>query len=180
MFKAMIASLMLSGLVSAAGLKIGDQIESHSLTGNIRVSCQDSRDSRTVYVRCSDSYLLPSIRSKFVADADADKVVLSYKDRKGKNKRKSSKFKNGESTRSFNLWIWSLTQRPMLKNGENIINYKLTKKGEDVDNGEFIVNVEPQPIRSCPYDSFFSSNMNDCVDAGYVCARYFQRHNYCR
>lgn len=180
MFKVIIATFLFMGSLSAASLKIGDKLEAHSLRGDIRIICTGDTNRGSISVRCSDSYLLPSMRSKFTADVDADKVKLTFINSKGKKKSKSSRFKNGESKRRFNLWMWSLTQRPMLKTGMNNISYTLSKKGEIVDTGEFSVNVEQQPLRTCAYDTYYSSGSADCNNPSLVCDRYFRDHNYCR
>ena len=181
MFKAIIATLLLSGAVHSAGLKAGNEFESTRLLGDIRVRCGTGSDSRTVNLRCDEDILAPTYYSKFVAqNSEADKVKISYIDSRGKKRSKSSRFKNGESSRSFNLWVWSLTQRPLLDIGENQISYKLTKKGKEVGSGQFTVNVEEMPARDCGYGNYYYSNVNSCNSYIDLCRNHFRRYNYCR
>lgn len=178
-----VALLLLSLTTNAqTGLKVGDRLENHRLQGQIRISCHERGESDYAYVNCTDSYLSPSIRSKFVFDSgvEADKVKLTYTNSSGKTKSKSSKIKGNESKENFNLWIWTLTQRPLLKVGENTINYKLENDGKTVETGSFDVLVEQLPVRTCGYRSYTSSRLSDCRNASYVCAQYFRAQNDCQ
>ncbi len=177
-----VALLLLSISAQAeTGLKIGNKLENHRVQGQIRVSCYERGQSDYAYVNCSQSYLSPSIRSKFIYDSgiEADKVKLTYTNSSGKTKTKSSRIKGSESTENFNLWIWTLTQRPLLKAGENTIDYKLSNDGDTVETGSFDVLVESLPVRSCGYRSYRSSRLSDCKNANNVCAQYFRDMNYC-
>jgi hypothetical protein len=166
----------------ATGFSAGSEFKNHRIQGPITVRCNDGRESRISQVTCRASYLSPTMRSKFSYDSGvaADKVKITYTNSRGKNKTKSSKVKQAESTRSFNLWIRTLTQRPLLKSGQNELSYKLYKKGSVVESGEFTVNVETQPVRYCPYRSYYSSSINDCTNSMYICDRYFREHNDCQ
>ena len=178
------AALLLLSLSTfgQTGLKQGDKFENHRIQGQIRVSCFERGQSDYAYVNCSDSYLTPSIRSKFTFDSgvNADKVKLTYVNSSGKTKTKSSKIKGSESRENFNLWIWTLTQRPLLKSGENTIKYTLTNSGSTVESGEFDVLVESLPVRTCGYRSYTSSRLSDCRNASNVCAQYFRQMNDCQ
>ncbi|PIK15598.1 hypothetical protein [Halobacteriovorax sp. JY17] len=178
------AALLLLSLSSVAhtGLKAGEKFENHRIQGQIRVSCYERGQSDYAYVNCTDSYLTPSIRSTFTFDSgvEADKVELKYVNSSGKTKTKSSKIKGNESRENFNLWIWTLTQRPLLKSGENTIEYKLTNSGDTVETGSFDVLVETQAIRTCGYRSYTSSRLSDCTNASNVCAQYFREMNDCQ
>ncbi|WP_372652687.1 hypothetical protein [Halobacteriovorax sp.] len=177
-----VALLLLSFSAQAqTGLKVGDRLENHRLRGQIHLTCYERGERASVYVNCSDSYLTPSIRSKFTYDSgiEADKVTLTYTNTSGKTKTKSSKIKGNESRENFNLWIWTLTQRPLLKAGENTIDYKLTNDGSTVETGSFDVLVETQAVRTCGYRSYRSSRLSDCRNASYVCGQYFRDMNYC-
>jgi hypothetical protein len=166
---------------ATTGLKIGNNLENHRIQGQITITCNDGRNSQRRFVTCRDNYLSPSMRSKFVYDSEleADKVEISYINSRGKTKSKSSKVRRNESKSSFNLWIRSLTQRPMLKSGENILHYKLINNKNVVETGEFTVNVETQDIRTCSYRSYYSSSASDCDNPSMVCGRYFREQNDC-
>lgn len=184
--KAILGLLLLLGLSStsyaATGLEGGDLYLNHRLEGRITLTCSQGGEHDTAYVNCRDSYLSPSMRAKFVYDSgvDADKVKLSYTNSRGKIKTKSSSIKNNASKRNFNLWIGSLTQRPLLRSGINTLTYKLLKKGNTVETGSFDVRVERQPVRTCDYRSYHSSSMSDCRNPSMVCARYFRNQNDCQ
>lgn len=179
--KLIIALCLLSPAVAHTGLKAGSEFTNHRVQGPISVRCSDRGETRHANFTCRGSYLSPSIRSTFVYDSEiqADKVKISFTNSRGKNKSKSSKMKNFESKRSFNLWIRSLTQRPLLKSGENDLAYKLYRDGNVVETGEFSVTVESAPVRSCPYRSYYSNSLNDCTGSTTVCDRYFRDHNNC-
>ena len=180
MFKAILATLLICTASQAAGLKAGNNFESTRLLGDIRVRCGHGSESKVVNLRCDEDILAPTYYSKFVTQADADKVKLTYIDSRGKKRSKSSRIKDGQSKRSFNLWIWTLTQRPLLDIGENIISYKLTKKGKNVDSGDFTVNVDEMPARDCGYGNYYYSSVNACDSYTNLCRTHFQRNNYCR
>ncbi|OUR97328.1 hypothetical protein A9Q84_13470 [Halobacteriovorax marinus] len=171
-----------SNVYAATGLAGGDVYLNHRIEGNITITCSNGSERDTAYVTCRSSYLSPSSRSKFVYDSgvDADKVEISYTNSRGKIKTKSSKLRSTTSKKSFNLWIRSLTQRPLLKAGNNALAYKLTKKGNVVERGLFDVRVDRQPVRYCSYRSFYSSSMSDCRSASLVCDRYFRQQNDCQ
>ncbi|ATH07800.1 hypothetical protein BIY24_07515 [Halobacteriovorax marinus] len=168
-------------VLAHTGLKEGERFENHRIQGQIRISCHERGQSDFAYVNCRDSYLTPSIRSKFTFDSgvNADKVKLTYTNSDGKTKTKSSRIKGNESRENFNLWIWTLTQRPLLKSGENTIEYKLTNNGSEVESGSFDVLVETLPVRTCGYRSYTSSRLSDCRNASMVCAQYFRQMNDC-
>ncbi|WP_127716068.1 hypothetical protein [Halobacteriovorax sp. HLS] len=181
-FKLAVAFSLLFSVAAETGLSAGDQFLNHRLEGNITILCSDRGQTDRVYVTCRDSYLTPSMRSKFVYDSDvqADKLELTYTNSRGRSKTKSSNVKDKESSRNFNLWIGSLTQRPLLKPGHNELSYKLLKGKNVTEQGTFTVNVDPQPVRYCPYRSYYSSSASDCRNASLVCGRYFREHNDCQ
>jgi len=186
MIKGMIAVLFLISSVQVfaeTGFKSGNNFTANAISGSFTVYCSRGSERNTAHGTCQGSYLDPSNYAKFSFDGavDADKVTLVATNSKGKKRKKSSRFnkKVSESKRSFNLWIWSLTQRPMLSLGENTVAYSLTKKGRVVESGSFEVNVNSAPSRTCRYATFYSSNMDDCRFTSNVCGRYFREQNYC-
>ncbi|EQC43703.1 hypothetical protein [Bacteriovorax sp. Seq25_V] len=181
MLKVLLLSTLLSASVFSAGLEKGDEFQAHYVSGNVSVTCFTAEGTKHANFRCTDSYLTPSMGSKFVTDevVDADKVTLTYVDSRGKKKSKSSSFKGTSSKSNFNLWIWTLTQRPMLQVGENEIEYKLTKKKSEVMSGAFNVVVNAQQPRTCSYRSYTSSLASDCEAGSNICSRYFRDQNDC-
>ena len=125
---------------SAAGLAGGDTYESHTVRGDISVTCFTNEGTTRARFSCGSSYLAPGNFDYFVTDSevDADKVKLYYKNSRGKTKSKSSKWKGTRSKSRFNLWVWSLTQRPMLNDGENNISYNFSSGG---GGGGRVINI---------------------------------------
>lgn len=182
MLKALFISSLLTASVFSAGFEKGDEFQAHYISGDVSVTCFTPGGTSHANFRCTDSYLTPGMFSKFVTDeaVNADKVTLSYVDSKGRRKSKSSSFKGNSSKSNFNLWIWSLTQRPMLQVGENEIEYKLTNKKSEVQSGSFNVNVSAQAPRYCSYRSYSSSFAADCENGSNICSRYFRDQNDCQ
>lgn len=179
---ALIMSLLFSiNTYSSVGFKSGNDFKAHSLRGSFNLTCSSGSERRSVLRRCGAYFLSPSNRAKFITDSgvDAKKVTLRRVNSKGKIIKKKSKFKpsTGESKKSFNLWLRSLTQRPLLTYGENIISYELT--GNEVEKGEFIVNVEKMATKTCRHDSYRVYNMSYCSDPNGYCSQYFRDHNFC-
>lgn len=164
---------------SNAGLKAGARFEENNLRGTVTMYCP----TRTQIVNCNAAYLSPSTYSKFIYNGATDATDVEL-NRDGARSVKKSRFNSEtlESKKSFNLWVGSLLQRPLLKRGVNVINYTL--KGEDkevVERGQFEVLVEQSPTRLCPWDTYRSFNDNDCRSGGqHICNAYFQRHRLCR
>ena len=166
---------------SSVGFKTGNDFKAHSLRGSFNLTCSSGRERKRVVRNCGAYFLSPANRTKFVTDSgiDANKVVLKRVNSKGKTIKKKSKFnsRTGESKSNFNLWIKTLTQRPLLAYGENVISYELT--GNESERGEFIVNVEKMPTKTCRYRSYHVFNMRYCNDAYGYCSEYFREQNFC-
>jgi len=182
--KAFLAITLVSSQVFAAGLAGGETYQANYISGDISIRCSSAGQSDYRTHRCFGSYLSPESWSKFVDNSgvNADKVKLTFRDHKNKKRSKSSSFNSskGESKKSFNLWVRTLTQRPLLKSGDNEISYALSKKGTTVETGTFNVHVEDTPTRRCGYRSYYSSNMDDCRFPSNVCNQYFREQNACR
>ena len=178
-FTALVAALFsFSVLSNDIGFEKGNEFQAHYLRGTFTLYCgQNSR-----IVNCSASYLSPSNYSKFSHPnaGEADKVILSTVTDRGRTRTKRSSMENGLSKKSFNLWIASLLQRPLLKAGENTVAYKLEKDGQEIESGEFTVNVENQPTRQCPWGSIHAPGNTDCGSGYSYCDNYFRRYNFCR
>lgn len=172
--------LFLAGSVSANELQAGDQFTGIEVRGTIQVRCNENGFSTNAYFRCAESLISPTWRSRFISDADADKVKLTYTDFRGRTRTKSSSMRDGESKRKFNLWVGSLTQRPLLNYGDNEIAYELTKNGAVVENGTFNVTVDQGPTRTCSHRVYYSRRLDDCRNSYNVCSYYFREMNYCR
>jgi len=106
------------------------------------------------------------------------KLVVNRED--GSTKKKSKKFDStsGESTKKFNLWIWSLFQKPLLKRGLNSIDFTLTKDGDAVESGSFEVNVSDGGTINCRRGWYWGSG-SDCNSTTFICNQYLNDSRYC-
>ena len=85
----------------------------------------------------------------------------------------------GKTENALNLWISTLFQKPLLRDGRNIISYELLSKGVVKQSGEFSVQVSRAPSRVCPNTTYNSIDFNDCQAQYSICQRYFKENNYC-
>lgn len=160
---------------SEIGFSKGNDMTAHEVRGSFTLQCP----SRSAYATCAGTYLSPVEMDYFVhPDAiDADEVELSRVNSRGRTVKKDSDF-DANSLRSkkrFNLWIATLTQRPLLGYGNNVITYKMKKNGQVVSEGTFDVMVDEAPVKTCRHDFIFASNDADCNVPTTYCDRYFSR-----
>lgn len=181
-----IVTLLFSISNFAQGLSGGDQFTSVNIEGRLSVSCMGTQGGPSYgTASCRMNLLNPGEYSFFVGPkVDADSVSLQATWENGKvSKVKTEKYDSatGRSKKSFNLWIATLLQRPLLDFGKNTVNYKLLKNGNIVEEGEFIVNVVSGGTKACQRAGFYtSSNNNDCAQPSQFCDRYFREYNYCQ
>lgn len=181
-----IVALLFSISNFAQGLSGGDQFTSVNVEGRLSVSCMGTQGGPSYgTASCRMNLLNPGEYSFFVGPkVDADSVSLQATWENGKvSKVKTEKYDSstGRSKKSFNLWIATLLQRPLLDFGKNTVNYKLLKNGNIVEEGEFIVNVVSGGTKTCQRPGFYtSSNSSDCAQPSQFCDRYFREYNYCQ
>jgi len=181
-----LCAALLSTSLFAAGFSGGDTFTNVDLDGRLSVSCMGSQGGPSYGVaNCRMDILNPGEYSYFVGPKiDADSVSLQATWENGKkSKIKTEKYDGttGKSKKSFNLWISTLLQRPLLDSGKNTVSYSLTKNGTVVEQGEFIVNVVSGGTRYCQRTGFYtSSNNQDCAQPAQFCDRYFRDYNYCQ
>ena len=155
-----------------AGLLGGSVFYAYVLKGQAHAFCPTFHTT----ISCRDSYLAPSIRDHFYHHTalDANNVTLTSFHQDRGPISKSSRFRNGQSRSSFNLWISSIFQRPLLKKGQNMITYVLKNNENIVKEGSFDVIVEEVPVRYCPDRDIHFSNDQQCQTIN-ICAEYFKR-----
>ena len=179
-----IFSLCITTANADAGLSAGDKFDVHTLKGDLVIRCTEGNETMLLHASCHHRYLTPDNWSHFYTtdNVDADMVRLIYKDRRGKKRIKDEGFdpETKMSKKQFNLWIWTLFQRPILKPGHNDISYELTKDRSVVAIGSFAVYVNELPTRYCPDDSINSHYISDCKDPTFICRHYFKRHYDCQ
>ncbi|MCB0347364.1 MAG: hypothetical protein KDD37_00940 [Bdellovibrionales bacterium] len=178
---------VLIGLLAATtfadvGFKQGNQIEVQPVFGYAHVLCRDFNNlQRQKTVSCAADLVSPAIRDRFVSagPVDADKVELISTFENGRSIKRSSKFDGakGESKSTFNLWISTLTQTPILRGGKNNIAYTLTKKKEVVETGSFVAYVDVMDEKRCePRQMSFTYNCDEEIQ---ICNDYFFFNNNC-
>jgi hypothetical protein len=189
MFKFLCAVLLLSVSIAASadvGFTKGSRFQVSQLLGQVTVICaaDGSGDSGVASGDCALSLLEPA-QSDYFQGPDgvmADEVVLTaiHDDQTSRSKDSGYNSKKGRSTSDFNLWISTLLQRPLLKEGRNVIQYSMFLKKQQVTSGEFIVNVDGAPTRYCNPRTYSSTNGSECRNPTLLCNRYFYEENYCR
>lgn len=189
MFKlALIAFGLLNVSVSAlatTGFETGNEFQAVELRGNITVTCPSRFGGGyvTSYFSCVGDTLDPVEFARFRTDAPvaADAVELRAIHEDGSSRTKAGSYSSSKSTSErFNLWIRTLTQRPLLEMGKNTIGYTMKKNGAVVANGTFIANVNDGGVRRCQNDSYWSQNPADCEGGSYACDYLFRNQNYCQ
>jgi hypothetical protein len=180
---ALVLTLLSSGSIYAAGFQTGDEFVSTEIDGDLTVQCREGGNFDTAYFTCAANVLDPVEFDYFVTESQVDFNEVTLKNNvEGedvKQTRGYNKNKNRSSNR-FNLWIWSLTQTPILNVGENTIAYELKKSGRIVESGNFDVKVSVGQPRTCRRGFINSPRMSDCQNKSFVCADYFRQNNYCQ
>jgi hypothetical protein len=180
----LVVTTLLSSFAYGAdlGFKGGNNFQTINLSGSGRIYCPGSGESR--FIRCDFQYLVPGERAYFAygEEIDADRVKLTAIREDGSTRSKDSKYRSskGRSSKSFNLWIRTLFQRPLLKMGVNTIAVEMTKDGSIVAEDEFVATVEQGESRQCSYRSVYGRFDSDCESIYRACDRYFAAQNYCR
>ncbi|MFA6238572.1 MAG: hypothetical protein WC635_14655 [Bacteriovorax sp.] len=173
-------------IANAAGLSGGEQFSTQKIEGRLSVQCMSNTPGPTSgSAICRGEILNPGEYSYFVGPKiDADTVTLrAIREDGSESKTKSEKYDGsvGKSKKSFNLWISTVLQRPLLGFGKNTVKYKLSKEGITVEAGEFIVNVVDGGKSVCQRTGYYTSTMSsDCSMPQNLCSRYFSENNYCQ
>jgi hypothetical protein len=176
----------------AVGFSTGNEFTAQPISGNLTVFCHDNgypggggggfQDIQ--HVTCRADLWTPDNRAYFVGPQGvvADKVVLTVTRADGSKKDKDSDYDSstGKSKKPFNLGIWTLTQKPLLKVGANQVHYVLTSNGNKVSEGDFTANLNTRPEAWCPSSSAQMPYGFSCQDTNYVCDNYFAQYNYCQ
>lgn len=129
--------------------------------------------------RCYGYVFSPAESAQFVGPVTtADQVELTATHADGTTRTKSSAYDGGtgRSVDTFNLWIETLFQRPLLKVGRNDITWSLFSGGHLVQSGAFIADVVQKPTLSCPLGSTTSWDPDGCSSSTSACTDYFQEY----
>lgn len=167
--------------VNAVGFAQGNEFNSSSIQGSVKVYC--SNGTTADYV-CYDTVLDPVSYDYFVGPQGvaANEVTLLCDRPDGSRRDRTTPYDttSGRSGEAFNLWISTLFQKPLLLNGTNKFTFQLKADGKVVHQGKFNVVVNPGAPRSCPTTHYNSADPVDCESQYSVCQRYFEQYDYCR
>lgn len=167
------------------GFAGGNQRDIISLSGSVWVTCMIPGElSRTQYYTCEEDLMAPSSYDYFLGPAglSADTVVLNSQREDGTTQTKNLTYdsEKGRSSDPVNLWIWTLLQRPLLKEGLNRVSYTLTQNGTTVGQGTVDVSVKLKEKRTCPQGSIIERDSFACDSPYSACRDYFYLYNYCK
>lgn len=185
----MFVTVLLATFVAKAevGFKNGNNITAVLSQGEITVHCQDSGmpgGPTFGAFRCQEEILLTGEYDYFVGPqgVKGDNVSLTATHEDGSQRTKSVGYdsEKGQSTKTINLWIATLLQRPLLNPGKNVVAYKISLDGKTTSSGQFVATVKDGGRKVCSRRGvYWSNNSSDCQSGNNMCWRYFQENNYC-
>lgn len=171
-------------LAAETGFTAGNDLRTMPIRGEVSVSCSENGMSEFAHFICEDTLLDPAEYSYFVTTpgGDADSVTLTATWPNGKTVSKTERYdaSKGKSDGSFNLWIETLFQRPLLTMGANRVHYSLTRDGTVRSEGDFTATIQPGELRTCRRGHVTSFRMDDCRFGNSACNQYFRQENYCQ
>ena len=167
------------------GFESGEDFTSLQIQGRLYVDCPGTDGPAFGSTSCNLDFLNPTGFTAFVGPKlDADKVSLEATYENGSTSKLQYLLynsKTGISTQKINLWANTVFQRPFLKFGKNLVEFKLLKKGKMLEKGTFTVNVSDGGFKTCPRSGYYTSpSSNDCSSPQLLCNRYFNENNYCQ
>ncbi|OFZ20377.1 MAG: hypothetical protein A2Z20_07885 [Bdellovibrionales bacterium RBG_16_40_8] len=176
-----LVALLSSSLVNAAGFSSGNNFFETRLFGEVTVLCTYPGRGGSRMVYCRGETLDPVEFDYFVLDeyVPASKIILKSREIEI-TKKMAYVSEKKRSKKQFNLWVWTLFQRPLLQYGENNIVYQLLDGSKIVRDGEFKVSVQRGEDRQCRHRVMHSSSPDDCdFGSRSICDEYFRLENYC-
>lgn len=169
------------------GFRHGSEFVAAAVEGQVTVSCNGFNGSGSAIYSCRDVVLDPQAYDYFVGPRDprAASVELRCIREDGSVRTKSSDYDGarGISTDSFNLWISTLFQKPLLQAGVNTIEYRIIANDRpktEIAKGRVAVKVTRAAVRRCPNAHYQSTDINDCSSQYSVCQRYFEEYRNCK
>lgn len=166
------------------GFKNGNDLEITNLYGTVTFHCQKGMSNYTQHHSCNGYITNPGTHDYLVSNAhiDADKVKLTAVREDGSTQNKSVGFdsEKSESKSRINLTIRTLLQRPLLKEGNNTINYSFEKKKKTVLKGSFNATVTTVADRQCRHRTVFTQNSSYCDSYASGCDYYYYLENNCQ
>jgi hypothetical protein len=153
------------------------------LQGDVDVTCFERGEIKRAYHQCSGYLLNPGAYAHFYhnSSAPADRVTVSTVHKNGKIVQKRSAWdqEKRRSNDAFNLWVWTVFQRPLLELGANVVSFELTRNGRSLEKGEMTVQVRDGGLRQCRYRRITTGNASMCNSSAAACSEYFDLENNC-
>ena len=169
--------------LNAAELEQGDGYHVIQASGTLHLTCEGYVNGRYIVdhsnLYCRDSRVDTASHSRFLSDnAISDQVRLTNLN-SGYSKIKKFYPSKGFS-KSFNLLVRSLTQRPLLLSGLNTIKYEMLDDSRANETGLFDVYVRLER-RNCYPQYYRYFNLSACRgNNSYMCRDYFIRNGCLR
>lgn len=183
---AFLFALFLSNITFAqsASFSTGNDLKLYNVFGDIVVTCESNNAHESQNFTCRDNIIEPSPYAYFLGakgnGADSVQLVSNRNDGSTRTKTLSYNEGIGKSTELANLWVSTLLQRPLLKEGLNIVDYTYYKGSQPLNSGRFNVQVSFSGSRNCQKSYYTSKDINDCRSPYSVCQRYFEQFNWCK
>lgn len=181
---AFLLALLLGDFSFAQGLSIGNNLQTYNVIGDLVVTCESSDFRDTQTFTCRDTVLEPASYAYFIGAKDngATSVQLVSTRNDGSTRSRSLSYNSatGKSSELANLWMSTLLQRPLLKEGKNVIEYTYFKGSQPLNSGKFDVEVGFAGTRTCQKSFYTSRDANDCRSPFTVCQKYFEQFSWCK
>ncbi|HEX7674621.1 MAG TPA: hypothetical protein VF412_10630 [Bdellovibrio sp.] len=188
MLKAVSFILLLSSVATAdyAGFASGSTFQATPIEGNVLMTCDGFNGTSQANYTCRDVVLEPQNSDIFVGPLDNRATQVELKavreDNSSRVKINNYDGRSGKSS-TFNLWISSLFQKPLLMAGVNHVHYSIYTNSpsfQEFASGDFDVMVNRAATRVCPTTQYHSTDVTDCNSQYSICQRYFEQYNNCR
>ncbi len=173
--------LILFCSIAQAQFSRGLSFQFVNIDGELSIVCP----SRTVRTICHSSYMEPWPYDSLVGPKvqQATSLQISASIDSSSEIRKLNVDYDGRIGRSeeINLGVSSLFEKPLLRVGNNKIQYSLVnRRGENLLNSEFMVAVNRGQARTCPKLLVQSAINTDCEIPYTSCQQYFKDQKYCK
>lgn len=167
-------------------LSKGNDLKVVALQGTVVLECNGFQGSVSQTYFCRDQIIDSGNYDYFVGptgtDADEVRISAEHADGTYRNVKSDYQSSRGRSEDSFNLWVSTLFQKPLLKEGKNVLRWILmqSRSGKELAANQFTVNVTRAGVRTCQPKHYQSIDALDCRNQYSICQKYFSEMNYCR
>ncbi len=192
MLKVVSIILLLCSAAKAAdlpGFASGSDFSATPIEGTVIMTCEGFNGTSEATYSCRDVVLDPQAFDTFTGPVDprATQVELRADHEDGSSRVKMAGYngKTGKSTSTFNLWVSTLFQKPLLMAGVNKLSYSVysgtgSEAFQEYARGTFVLTVKRNTLRRCPTTQYHSTDVTDCNAQYSICQRYFEQYNNCR